>query len=383
MTAVRPSLPTPASPWVSRALAAIVFVVSFAFSYGEGGLRMSVAPALLISAIAAGAVWLTESRPRWALAVVAILTVVLPIIQSTFSALDLVIVFVIFRVTVLTTIPVWMLGVVALVLLTATDAWQRVLTGTTFAEPSILYPAILAALAVGLGAQSRTVVAQHARLRELQAVEQQQAVDNERLRIARDLHDVAAHHLTALVVRNRLARRLDTPEALSAAADFTAETASDALRGLKQVVHLLRTEDGDDAPLSPAPGAQELASVIDRMEAAGLVVHHDAEDLSELPDALHETIVRIAQESFANVLKHRGPGECWLEIERTDAAVIVRIDDRGITTGDVRVIPDATTSGRGITGMVERVIAHGGTLTVGRSQRGGFQVTATLPLGAP
>lgn len=380
MPALRQRLTSPSSPWVGRALALATFVISFVFSYGEGMMTTELAPALLIAAAAAGTVWLTESRPLWAVAAVSALTVLLPLIGSTFSVMDLVIVLVIFRAVFLTSAPVWVLASTSFVLLTITYAWQRYVDQLPWLDPSLLYPAILTALAVGLGAQSRRVVAQQSRLLEYQDAARARAVADERVRIARDLHDVAAHHMTALVVRNRLARRLATAEALESAAEFTASTAAETLRGLREVVHLLGSDDG--APLGPGPDLAALEAVVSRMGEVGLVVHHAPFDFAPMPSQVEETIVRIVQESLANVLRHRGPGQSWLTIDRGPDTVTVTVEDDGAPTGDRSAGDEADLSGRGLAGMIARVAQHGGTLTSGRSPRGGFLVSATLPVEA-
>lgn len=142
------------------ALTAVTFVVSFAFTFGPGAYRMSLPPTLLISVAAAGAVWLSGRRPRLALALTLVLTVSVPLLDSAFQAMDIVIVFVAYRVTRNTQLPVAGLAVFAFVGLTVTDSWQRIVFDRTFATPSVLYPVLLTALAVGLGAESRRVAAQ-------------------------------------------------------------------------------------------------------------------------------------------------------------------------------------------------------------------------------
>jgi signal transduction histidine kinase len=363
---------------VGNVLAAITSVVSFAFSYGEGAMRMSLLWASVISVAAAVSVWLTGRRPGWALVAVTVLTIALPLVQSTFSALSIVIVFVVFRVTVLSTIPAWLLGGLTFALLELTDVWQRVRLGSSFAEPSILYPALLAALAVGLGMQNRRLVRQHQQLLELRNAERDRAVAEERRRIARDIHDVAAHHLTALIVRNKIAEKVGSKQQLGAAASFTAHTAEEALKSLRHVVHLLSADDG--APLAPRPQLRDLPDIVTRMSEAGLIVRHSPLDLSDLPVPVVEVIIRLAQESLANILKHRGPGECWLTLDRTPMLVTLSVEDDGLMSDELPSPTAAVILGRGLAGMVERVETLGGRITLGRSVRGGFLVSAQIPV---
>lgn len=362
--------------WVAdAALSGVAFGVSLVFSYGPGTLRMSLVAALVISAFAAGAVWLSGHRPVASLVVVLALVAGLPLVRSTFEVMDLVVVLVVFRVITGSAVPLAAVAGVCFVALTANDAWLRVAFDRSLMEPSVLYPFLLTALTVGIGAQARRIRRQQAELVALRDRDRQRAVAEERRRIARDLHDVAASHLSALVVRNKLARRLGTSEALAEAADFTARTTGDALASMRQVVHVLGARSDD--PLSPPPDRSELDRVVARMEAAGLVVHRDQAQLDRLPDAVAMAVVRIAQEALANVLRHRGPGVCWLSVRHRDGEVVLTVEDDGPAA------PPSAEEDRpayGIVGMRERAESCGGRLEVGPSARGGWAVTAVLPV---
>lgn len=352
-------------------LSGVAFGVAFAFSYGPGTLRMSLAPALVVAAVAAGAVWLSGHRPVPALIVVLALVAALPVARLTVEVLDLVIVLVVVRVITGSALPVAAVGAVCFAALTGNDVWQRVAFGRSFAEPSVLYPLLLTALAVGIGLQARRLRLQQAELVALRDRDRHRAVAEERRRIARDLHDVAASHLSALVVRNKLARRLDTPAALAEAADFTARTTAEALAAMRQVVHVLGGTP--DVPPVPHPNLAELDRVVARMEAAGLTVHRSTLPVGALPNAVEIAVVRIAQEALSNVLRHRGPGDCWLAVERQNGQVQVRIEDDGPAP------PTEHMSGFGLVGMHERAQFCGGRLDVGPSAHGGWAVTAVLP----
>lgn len=365
------------------ALTIVTFVVSFVFSYGPGALRMSLPGATAISVAAAGSVWLSRHRPVAALVVAVALALGLPLFESTFEAMDLVVVLVVFRAATDTALPPWVLATVSLVALTVNDAWQRIAFGEPFAEPSILYPLLLTALAVGLGLQSRQVRAQHAELVALRDADRRRAVSDERRRIARDLHDVAAHHLSALVVRNKLARRIATADALEGAALFTAQTAADTLDSLRQVVHVLNTDDAP--PLAPSPSFADIDGVIARMEAAGLQIQRIPLDLPPAAREVEVAVVRIAQEALANVLRHRGPGRCWLALGRRGGAIALTVEDDGPPpwSPDVAERSWDRPGSYGLIGMRERAEACGGQLVVGPSPRGGWMVSALLPASGP
>lgn len=376
----------------TAALTTATFALSFAFSYGPDALSMSLPAALAISLAATGTVWLSGPRPVAALAAVVALAAALPVIRSTFEVMDLVVVLVVHRAAAASALRPWVLVTASLGALTVTDVWQRVAFDRGFATPSVLYPAVLTALAVGLGLQSRQLRAQHAELVALREADRRHAVSAERRRIARDLHDVAAHHLTALVVRTKLAGRVRTVPALEEAVAFAARTGGEALDSLRQVVRVLATEP--DAPLTPTPTPAELPAVVRRMAAAGLRIEHGGLDVSGVPPEVGVAATRIVQEALANVLRHRGPGRAWLDVRRVAGQVEVTVEDdgpspgpppgpaAGSASGPAAGLPPGAAAGPasyGLVGMRERAEACGGRLTVGRSPRGGWRVSAVLP----
>ncbi len=373
---------TPAGPpgWAASSTAA-TFAVCVVFSVGADAGRMDLPAALGVSAPAAAAVWLSTRRPVAALALVGALTAALPLVGSTFPVMDLVVVVVAFHAVLHGDLPPWVVAAVCLALLTAVDAWQRVASGRAFTEPGVLYPLVLTGLAVGLGLQSRRVRRQHAELLALRDADRRRAASDERRRIARDLHDVAAHHLAALVVRTKLATRVGTPEALADAARFAATTAAAALDGLRGVVAVLAT--GDAAPLAPAPQLRDLELVVATMREAGLRIEcRLPQDGGDVPVEVGVAAVRIAGEALANVLHHRGPGRAWLEVEHgTDVLGVLVEDDGPGSWRPEAADPDWHEPGHhGVVGMRERARACGGRLAIGPSPRGGWRVSAVLPL---
>lgn len=364
-------------PSATVVLAALTFVLSFAFTVGPDAPRMSLPSASAVALGAAAVVWLSGRRAAAALVLVVLLALLLPVIDATFEALNLVAVLVVFRAAMTTKLPPVVLACAGFTALTVSDIWLRVSADRGFMSPTVLYPALLTALAVGLGMQSRRVRVQHAELMSLREADRARAVSEERRRIARDLHDVAAHHLSALVVRNKLAQRVNTPESLQSAAEFTAQTAGDTLHSLREVVHVLSTES--EAPREPQPGLGEIGRVLDRMEAAGLHVDRSSVQLPAQSPELDIAVVRIVQEALSNVLRHRGPGRAWLGLHRGVDLVTVTVDDDGPLAEAGRVIGAEHPGHYGIVGMRERAEACGGTLVVEASPRGGWRVRAELP----
>lgn len=374
------------------ALSVVTFAVSFVFSWSPQAAGMSLPGSLAISAAATAAVWLSARRPVAALATSAALTAGLPLIGSTFAVLDLVVVFVVFQVVLLADLRPGAVAALCLLLLTVNDAWLRTADGRGFMEPGVLYPLLLTCLAVGLGLQSRRVRRQHDELLALRETDRRRAVSDERRRIARDLHDAAAHHLSALVVRNKLATRVATNAALEDAARFTATTAADTLDALRRVVHVLHTDDDDTgedaAPLAPGPRLSDIDGVVATMEQAGLQVRRrdaatcDGPGPADVPVDVAGAAVRIVTEALANVLHHRGPGRCWLEVHHAPPVLTVCVEDDGPGTWlSAAAGPTWHVPGHyGVTGMRERARSCGGRLDVGPSARGGWRVSAVLPV---
>lgn len=367
-------------PWLpTGGLALLTAAVSLVFTLAPSSGRMTPVGALGVSAFAAAAVWLSGSRPAAALVMASAATVAQPLLQIRFAAMDLVVVLVAFQAVAGSALAPPLLAGVTFLTLTVNDWWQRPAGIGPMLEPSLLFPAMLTALTVGLGLQGRRVRQQNVELLRLRESERQRTVSDERRRIARDLHDVAAHHLSAMIVRNRVAQRLATAESLGAAVEFSARTAAETLESLRRVVGTLST-DGE-APRSPTPRLGDLSEVLDRVEAAGLLVERDVEDLGPVDDELGVAVVRIVQESLSNVLRHRGPGRCRVTLRRTGTTVVLTVQDDGRPGEPPAPAPAGTATlaeGQGIVGMRERAAARGGQLEAGRSPHGGWQVRAAF-----
>lgn len=220
--------------------------------------------------------------------------------------------------------------------------------------------------------------------RELRA---RRAVMDERLRIARELHDVVAHHVSVMGVQAGGARRvLDKDREAAAAALGTIETSSrQAIDELRRLVSFLRT-DGEDDSFAPQPGLSRVPELIDDARRSGLVVDQRVEgDPRPLPGSIDVSAYRVVQEALTNTRKHAGATRVEVMVRYGADAVEVEVVDDG-TTG---ATPLVAGTGHGIAGMRERVALHGGQLDVGRldgtasgtgSVRRGFRVHARFPL---
>jgi signal transduction histidine kinase len=202
---------------------------------------------------------------------------------------------------------------------------------------------------------------------------------DERARIARELHDVVAHGVSLMTVQAGAAKTVAAadPEAAAQAMAAVEQAGRQALGELRHLLAVLRP-DRSDEELGPQPGLADVPRLVDRFREAGLRVTLDADAApAGLPARVDLFAFRIVQEAMTNVLKHGGPG--------TAAEVTVRVGGRAVTVSVVddghgtHVLP--VRSGHGLVGMRERTQLLGGILQAGPRPDGGFQVTATLPLG--
>ena len=210
-------------------------------------------------------------------------------------------------------------------------------------------------------------------------VNARRAVLEERVRIARELHDVVAHHVSVMGVQAGVARRLfdrDPPEAVAAIGSV--ETASrQAIADLQQLVGVLRRqEEGDD--LAPQPSLQRLPELVEHMRQTGLPVKLTTTGESQqLPAGVELSAYRIIQEALTNTLKHAGPAQAAVTVRYDNGAVEVEVVDDGQGPPPAR----QETGGKGLVGMQERVRLYGGRLEAGARPGGGFRVYAVLRSG--
>ena len=210
-------------------------------------------------------------------------------------------------------------------------------------------------------------------------IEQRRHQSEERLRVARDLHDVIGHNISLINVQASMGLDLmdSQPEQARAALSAIKSASKEALEELRTMLTTLRHDD-DDAPRSPAPGLDRLPELIELTRAAGLSVEVEvAGKAPPLPAAVHLAAYRIIQESLTNVARHAGRARVTVRVTYDDADVHVEIDDDGALPSDGA---SAIGTGSGITGMRERATALGGDLSAGFRHGGGFRVSARLPV---
>jgi signal transduction histidine kinase len=211
----------------------------------------------------------------------------------------------------------------------------------------------------------------------------EQAAAAERARIARELHDIVAHHLSVMVLQAAGARASGRP------ADRTLEkiehSGRQALTEMRRLLGMLREPD-EEPQLTPQPGLGELPALADSVRAAGLPVHLVVDgDAAGLPAAVGVSAYRIVQEALTNVLKHAGAARAEVTIGYRDDAVTIEVTDDGVALGedpDLVVTEAPQAGGQGLAGMRERVALFGGDLRVGPKPGGGFTVRARLPVAS-
>ncbi|SDJ31362.1 Signal transduction histidine kinase [Actinokineospora alba] len=199
------------------------------------------------------------------------------------------------------------------------------------------------------------------------------AVGEERLRIARELHDIVAHGMSVIAVKASVANHVaesNPAEARVALVDIEA-TSREALADLRRMLGVLRsTKDG--VPVDPAPAPAGLADLADRAGMAGVKVDLEVRGVDDLPDGVGLSVYRIVQEALTNVVRHAAPARCQVTVDGTEGVVTIDVTDDG-PGGSV------AGSGHGLIGMRERVSLYGGEFSAGPRPEGGFAVHARLP----
>jgi signal transduction histidine kinase len=211
-------------------------------------------------------------------------------------------------------------------------------------------------------------------------LEVQHAVSEERLRIARELHDVVASSFATISVQAGVAVHVleEQPAQAAEALKAIKSTSKEALGELRAILGMLRTFDDEARPA--APGLGRLDALAARTTAAGVTTQVRFEGRPRpLPAVVDLTAFRIVQESLANVLRHAGPASAVVTISYERDRLTVEVEDDGC--GDARSNREPSEgSGNGIAGMGERALALGGEFEAGPRPEGGFRVRARLPV---
>jgi signal transduction histidine kinase len=232
-------------------------------------------------------------------------------------------------------------------------------------------------IVIGIGEGIRTRRERISGYRRAAAQLKQSEVQAERMRIARELHDVLAHSLSQINVQAGVGLHLmdKQPQQAAAALASIKEVSKTALDEVRSVLGILRSEDGADpgAPLVPEPDLSRLPGLAASVTAQGVAVELLNSLTATPPAAVQLAIYRIVQESLTNVVRHAKATRATVNVAAIDGNYRVQVSDNGSGAGNHGF-------GRGLTGMRERAELLGGTLGTGTSPEGGFQVTATIPI---
>jgi len=253
---------------------------------------------------------------------------------------------------------------------------------------SVLLFASLVAGAWYLGVFARrwqSLAAENAqRATELEAARHElarHAVAAERLRIARELHDVVAHSMSVIAMHAGAARLAvgTDPASERKALDVIESSSREALGEMRRLVTVLRDENADAAARSPTPGLADLPTLVASVAAGGLTVDVRTEgDLEVVPSGVSLAAYRVIQEALTNVVRHAGHTSAHVLVRVRQEDLAVRIENGAPSGGASHPVPSA--GGRhGAVGMRERVELYGGTLHSGPSADGGWRVQASLP----
>jgi signal transduction histidine kinase len=249
--------------------------------------------------------------------------------------------------------------------------------------------AILALLglsaALGHTAQTRRELFDEVKLKREE--ESLRRVEEERLRIARDVHDIMAHSLTLMTLQaDAGSTTIDDAEKSRAAFTVIGDTGRATLRDLRSMLSVLAGDSGDDSPRQPVPDLGQLDALARSVRETGLDVELATTGaFDSVPSAVAVSAYRIVQEALTNVVRHAHAEHATVRVDvKHDQLAMLVIDDGvGPAAGDAAAGTDASGSGgtgRGLVGMRERVDVLGGTITFGPADGGGFEVRATIPL---
>lgn len=211
----------------------------------------------------------------------------------------------------------------------------------------------------------------HRRQAELELVDQ-------RVRIARELHDVVAHGMSVITVQAGFAGLVsDDPDEVRCALGSIETTGRQTLEEMRTLLEVLRDgADADELPLMPVPRLDDLDALVERIRDAGVdVVLTRPGTTTELPQLVELNAYRIVQEALTNVIKHAGPVSATVHVVYDGSELTIKVRDGGPPTR-----PGSVEPGHGITGMRERARILGGTLRAGPLPGGGYEVVARLPV---
>ncbi|MEQ7127849.1 sensor histidine kinase [Actinopolymorpha sp. B11F2] len=280
----------------------------------------------------------------------------------------------------LVTVSTWLLGVMSVMLASSAGGGAH----RQEASQDVTLFTLLSAFALVVGTSVRLWERAQVRLAEEERLTEgersRRLLLEERARIAREMHDIVAHHMSMIAVQSSTAEyRLDglTPSAREEFASI-GRAARESMTEMRRLLRVLRDED-DDRPRTPQPGVDDLAQLVDATIRAGTPVNLAVGSLPPgLPELVGLTAYRIVQEALSNVVRHSPGATTRVGMTCDDGGLVVAVEND--QPPDPVAPVEAPRSGHGLAGMRERVQILGGDLETGPRAGGGFAVKATLPL---
>jgi signal transduction histidine kinase len=247
---------------------------------------------------------------------------------------------------------------------TVSESWEDSVFGLAFA-----LLVLFTAWTLGFAVRERRRHAEESAERRAE-----QAVAEERLRIARELHDIVAHSMSVIAVKAGIGNHVaeQRPAEAREALRVIEATSRGSLTEMRHLLGVLRSEV-DSPELTPAPGPAGIPVLVERARSAGVTVSLSLDDTSGLTEGVGLSVYRIVQEALTNVVRHAGRARCVVTVATSEDEVRVDVVDDG-----PKVVP--APGGHGLIGMRERVAVYGGTFSAGPREEGGWQVSAVLPL---
>ncbi|WP_165945679.1 histidine kinase [Micromonospora sp. KC606] len=252
--------------------------------------------------------------------------------------------------------------------------------GPAGAEETVRYVMVSLLVLAGTWALGSTMRRQRRQAEHALRAEKEHAVTAERLRVAREVHDIVSHSLGTISVVSGVARQVGDDAGRMREKLAQIETTSrEALDELRAALVAVR-DPGEGVARGPQPGIDDLRGLVERVEHAGIAVNLTVSGCDRVPPGPGLAVYRIAQEGLTNVTRYAPGTSCQVAVVGGDTDVRVEIVDTGPANGLVSRSA-ATGSGFGLVGLRERVRLMGGALTAGRRAEGGFALRAVVPLG--
>jgi signal transduction histidine kinase len=358
----------------------------FAFHFGRSNRSVEV---FVLAVVAGLAIMIRRRRPMVALVLMTISVALATALGESWAS-DPLVAIPIYQVASVyerrRSLPAFVVSGTVLLIASGIAAYRRLPGGGYF-----VVVVVVAAWFVGDSVRVRRTyiagLAEQAAQRQREVVERaQRSVAEERLQIARELHDVVAHSLSVIAVQSGVGRHVidDQPDEAKKALAAVEATSRSALDELRRMLGVLRRDDHHPASLAPAPGVNALEPLVEQVRAAGFDVDLDVHGVTvgTLSPAAELSIYRIVQEALTNVVKHAGPAAVRVEIRDEIDALVLEVNDdgRGMPpTATGQLAGQGQETHHGIVGMRERVALFGGSFTAERRPEGGFRVLARFP----